>query len=198
MSDEDDTTQAVEQPIFGMNGELLNRKAFKPWAPSTGSTSPQDTLRIAAPPYHRIWFAWLMAGPLNPTILIWVVFFVIDGEFSPWTVFWFVSFPSSIAALLGTELARGRSAYSFRYLILLSLKMWLLVSVFFIVLASPLAFSTVPGLLILFLGIAIFFGLPAALAGAVVARLIVFRRKHPVITAPLSTLSPCRAPSSGR
>jgi|TARA_R110002020_G_scaffold399971_1_gene609881 hypothetical protein len=187
MSNDDETPQAVEQPVHEIPGALLNREAARARNRSVSGPSQSDTLRIAAPAYHRIWLAWLMAGPLNPTILIWVVFFMIDGEFSPWTVFWFVSFPSAIAALLGTELARGRSAYSSKYLILLSLKMWLLVSVFFIVLASPLAFSTAPGLLILFLGIAIVFGLPAALAGAIVARLIVFRRKQPAPTAPLST-----------
>ena len=188
MSNDGETPQAVEQPVREIPGALLNREAARARNRSVSKQSPPDTLRIAAPAYHRIWLAWLMAGPLNPTILIWVLLLRAYGGFGPWAVFWCVSFPSAIAALLGTEFARGRSAYSFRYLIFLSLKMWLLVSVFFVALASPLAFSTALRLLILLLGIAIIVGLPAALAGAIVARVIVFRRKQPAApNAPLST-----------
>jgi hypothetical protein len=188
MSDDDETPQAVEKPIFGMNGELLNREAFKPWSLSTAPISPRDTLRIAAPAYHRIWLAWLIAGLLNPTIFIWVVFFLIDGEFPPLAVFWCVSVPGSIAAGLGVAFARGRNVYSFRYLVLLSLKMWALVSGITIAIVSLMVLPAAPYVLYFGSIYAIVLGLPAALAGAIVARVIVFRRKQPAApNAPLST-----------
>lgn len=193
MSDGQEKVSLPEQPVFGKNGEVLNRGAFRPWRDHISDPPEADTLRVAYPGKQRIWLAWLFAGLLNPTLAVWgaVIAFGQPGDLNYFGLFWLISLPSAIAAGIGVLFARKREAYSLRYIIKLSIRAWVLVSASTIGLMTILCLFVIPAfaLLVVIFGILItlIFGAPAALAGAFVVRIIVFRRRTALPIAPLST-----------
>lgn len=139
----------------------------------------QETLRLAYPKGGRLALAWLVAGPLNPVQLIWMIGFKLEGELQPASIFWFVGLPAGIGMTVLLPVLAGRETRSMASLLRLAINTWLWISLPAILFVSlPILGASVQTAFAIFsLGLvtAAFIGVPAALVAAWLVRLIVFR-----------------------
>ena len=158
-----------------------------------GDLTAEETLRIAYPKGVRLALAWMVAGPLNPVQLIWMIGFKLDGEFMATSIFWFIGLPAALGVTVLLPILAGRETRSMASLFRLAINTWLWISLPAILFVSlPALGGNIQTALAIFgLGLltATVMGLPAALAAAWLIRLIVFRKNlSPPLNARLSTL----------
>jgi hypothetical protein len=150
----------------------------------------QERLRLAYPIAGRLALAWLLAGPLNPVQMIWMIGLKLEGEFLPSSIFWFIGFPASFGMVICLLVLVRRATRSVASLYRLTLNVWFwmsLTAILYVVL--PVSSGGADVALYVFgmgLLVAVIFGLPAALVAAWIIRLVVFRTNLALPRAPAS------------
>ncbi len=145
------------------------------------SRVPRRYLRVAEPRPLRLALAWLLVGILNPIQLVWLFAGRLNTALpvDPSSMFWLIGLPASVAAAACVPSLLGRTIVPTQFPWTLSLKGWLGTSL--VAIGLPALFSAFSGieafLLVAFFGgvIALIVGLPAALVGGLLFRLVVFR-----------------------
>lgn len=143
-------------------------------------------LRVAAPAQLRLWLAWLIAGPLNAVQFGWFAAFQLAGDEQTAGLAWILGACCAFGVGIAYLFAQGRAEYSAVAVIVLALKTWLWISGVLIFIACGLTASVALLTLIFGLGVAVCAGLPAAIYGAAVARLVIFRESTTQVTPPQS------------
>ena len=166
----------AKQPVFGPNGAVLKIADYGPWRKRTGPRIILNPLRKREPRLVNILASSIFAGPLNPSLLFWMpLTFVLNGSNGA-AFYWFVAIPSTIAAGLGAiffyqqdhDCASifGVAFKMLRWTAIIFTAPFLMVLFF-----DPIIFIVV----VLFAALIVsIIGIPAALAGALVMRYVVF------------------------
>ena len=176
-----------ERHIFGENGVVLNWTA-QPTDSLDDQFKKPDRLKRREPTGLFKAIAWLLAGPLNVSAIIWLGFRPMGLEAEG--IIWLVSVPSAFAIgflLVSLEHRPKTNTQIFRA----ALKALMSVSaviVGFFALWALVAGPTIAALVGLYgTMFAAIFGLPASIVGALTIRLVLFKW-HPVDNNPSAPL----------
>jgi len=162
----------AKQPVFGPNGVVLNSNDYEPWRKRTKLEPILDPLVRREPHLAYILLGIILAGPLNPSLLFWIPFGLITNNFTISAALWFVGLPSTLAAGFGATYIY-RQEHNFASIVAIAFK---LMGWTGLILASPslLVVFAAPWILVPVALFVLIIGIPAALAGALVMRLVVF------------------------
>ena len=173
----------VKQPVFGPNGAVLNVEDYEPWRGKR--SEPRvilNPLRKREPRLIYIWLGTILAGPLNPSLLLWLPFALVLNDFNAVPMYWYVAIPSTLAAGFGAiYIYQQDHDCGSVFTVAFNMMKWvsLLLSAPFLI----VIFLYPAGILfIVFIAVSIasIIGIPAALAGALAMRWVVFETTHAV------------------